>query len=240
MWRLAFIEPMGDPPMPSAVKSDPYQDPNSIESRFRRRRFETVLELVGRTLKEKGRCTIMDIGGTETYWSLGRDEISKPGVRVHLCNLTAPEVANTDLFVTMTGDATDMAEHADNSFDLVHSNSVVEHVGDWTAMKRMAANVRRLAPRYYVQTPYFWFPMEPHFRSIGFHWLPEQMRYRRLMKRDHGFTRRSETIDQAMSHVQRCVLLDKGQMRSLFPDAELMEEKLMGLTKSLMAVRTGN
>lgn len=219
------------------VKSDPYKDPKSLESKFRRRRFERVLELIDRSLKATGRCRIMDIGGTETYWNIVRDELGRPGLEIHICNLELPEVENTELFTPVAADATDMREFADMSFDLVHSNSVIEHVGGWAAMKRMAANVRRLAPSYYVQTPYFWFPMEPHYRSLGFHWMPEQIRFRRLMKRAHGFSKRLETVDDAMDHVQYCALLDKTQMRTLFPDAELVDEKFMGLTKSLMAIR---
>jgi hypothetical protein len=103
------------------------------------------------------------------------------------------------LFTAAVGDACDMHEHADNSFDLVHSNSVIEHVGDWVRMEAFAKECRRLAPRYYVQTPYFWFPVEPHFSSPFFHWRSEQTRAKLLMKRPHGFSEKAPDIGAASS-----------------------------------------
>ena len=123
-------------------------------------------------------------------------------------------------------------------FDLVHSNSVVEHVGDWPRMEAFAAEVRRLAPRYYVQTPYFWFPIEPHFSAPFFHWRSEQARARALLRRRHGFAERAADMGQAMRDVQHARLLDKQQFRFLFPDAEHIDERAAGLTKSLIAIRS--
>ena len=125
----------------------------------------------------------------------------------------------------------------DNGFDIAHSNSVIEHIGDWPLMERFAAETRRLAPRYYVQTPYFWFPIEPHFSAPLFHWMPEGMRARRVMKRAYGFMWKTDDLGEAMRAVQDARLLDKTMMRYLFPDARHVDEKVAGFTKSLMAIR---
>ena len=104
-------------------------------------------------------------------------------------------------------------------------------------METFSAEVRRTAPCYYVQTPYFWFPVEPHFSSLFFHWLPEAVRARRLMKRAHGFHAKASTINDAMRSVQQARLLDRAMMNALFPDAAHVDEKFVGLTKSLMAIK---
>jgi hypothetical protein len=128
---------------------------------------------------------------------------------------------------------------SDNSFDLVHSNSVVEHVGDWARMKAFAKEVRRLAPRYFVQTPNFWFPIEPHFMCPFFHWLPEPTRVRLLLRAGLGHYRRAGSVDSAVTAVQGARLLNRRMMASLFPDAAIVTERVALLPKSLMAIRAG-
>jgi hypothetical protein len=102
---------------------------------------------------------------------------------------------------------------------------VIEHVGDWVRMEAFASECRRLAPSYYVQTPYFWFPIEPHFSAPFFHWKSEQSRARALMKRPHGFSEKAADVGAAMRDVQHARLLDKTQFRFLYPDAEHFDEK---------------
>ena len=153
--------------------------------------------------------------------------------------LVNPQAFSVDdaMFDAQVGDACAMPHYADNAYDFVHSNSVVEHVGDWPRMEAFAGEVRRLAPRYYVQTPYFWFPIEPHFSAPFFHWRSEQSRAKSLLKRRHGFADRAPDIGQAMRDVQHARLLDKAQFRYLFPDADHVDERVVGLTKSLIAIR---
>ena len=104
-------------------------------------------------------------------------------------------------------------------------------------MEAFAAETRRLAPAYYAQTPYFWFPVEPHFSAPFFHWRSEQARARALLRRRHGWVDRARDVGEAMRAVQHARLLDRAQMGFLFPDAEIHEERVLGLTKSLIGIR---
>jgi len=213
-------------------------NPNSLSSRFRRARARRVVELIETIAAERGGVRIIDLGGEPDYWRrlFDADFLEQSGVHVTLVN---PQGFRVDdpLFTAAVGDACALPEHADLSFDLVHSNSVVEHVGDWPRMEAFAREVRRLAPRYYVQTPYFWFPIEPHFSSPFFHWRSEQARARLLLTRRHGFADRAPDIGVAMRDVQHARLLDKAQFTFLFPDARHVDETVAGLTKSLIAIR---
>jgi hypothetical protein len=87
----------------------------------------------------------------------------------------------------------------------------------------MAQEVRRLAAHYYVQTPNFGFPIEPHFRAALFHWLPEPTRAAALIRKKLGF-RGAEDYDDAMTLVLEVHLLTVRQMRNLFPDAQIKRE----------------
>jgi hypothetical protein len=57
------------------------------------------------------------------------------------------------------------------------------------------------------------------------------------MRFDIGFAPRRETIDHAMRDIQGMALLDKEQFSSLFPDARIDTERVLGLAKSFMAIR---
>ncbi len=213
-------------------------NPNSLSSRFRRARARRVEGLIEAIFAERGQVDIVDLGGEPDYWSrlFEREFLETRKVRITLVN-PQPFDPKDALFTAVTGDACALPAFADLSFDLVHSNSVVEHVGDWPRMEAFAGEVRRLAPRYYVQTPYYWFPIEPHFSSPFFHWRSEQARARMLLKRRHGFAERARDLGEAMRDVQHARLLDKRQFRFLFPDARHIDERAAGLTKSLIAIR---
>lgn len=215
-----------------------YDNPNSLASRFRRARSRKVMSLIEAISAERGGvCRILDLGGRAAYWDMfDRSVLERLGVHITLVNYEG--LTDSDpLFTSLKADACNLVQFEDRFFDLVHSNSVVEHVGDWPRMEAFAREVRRLAPRYYVQTPYFWFPIEPHFSAPFFHWMPEGMRVRRLMKKALGFSEKAADVGQAMRAVQDARLLDKRQFRFLFADAAYPDERFAGLTKSLIAVR---
>jgi 2-polyprenyl-3-methyl-5-hydroxy-6-metoxy-1,4-benzoquinol methylase len=59
---------------------------------------------------------------------------------------------------------------ADNSFDVVVSNAVIEHVGGPSEQQQFIAEHARVAGRWALTTPNRWFPVEPHSGTVVRHW----------------------------------------------------------------------
>ena len=211
-------------------------DPYSPNNKFRAHRFKIFKEIVDDIIRQKDFCRILDVGGTASFWSTFGSGLDWDKIEVYVLNLF-PGVSNNPKVKCIIGDARDLSPLDGFEFDAVHSNSVIEHVGRWVDMKSMANEVRRIAPHYFIQTPYFWFPIEPHAMVPFFHWFPEPLRCRIVMRRKCGYWTKADDIAAATKTVESAVLLDKSQMSSLFPDAKLISEKAFGVTKSLIAVR---
>lgn len=211
-----------------------------LRRRFRRRRFERIEALIRDILKERDSAHILDVGGTTKYWALLDPELYG---RVHVTVLnTEAELAihrADDLgiaFEEVQGDGCAMPQYTDGAFDLVHSNSVLEHVGSYTRMIEFAVETRRVGRAYYVQTPYLWFPIEPHYLVPFLHWLPDALRIRLHSSFRMGRARRV-SYPEAMVRADIVRMVDKPLMRALFPDGELVRERWMLMTKSLTAIR---
>jgi SAM-dependent methyltransferase len=72
-------------------------------------------------------------------------------------------------------DATRRLPFGDGEFDLVYSSSVVEHI-DPADREAFAAEIRRVGRGWWVQTPAYSFPVEPHALLPAAHWLPAAIR----------------------------------------------------------------
>ena len=220
------------------------RDERSLSTRFRKRRDKLLRAFIlERRASVAGTFRILDLGGTADYWRrVGFDFLEANDIDVTCVNHIATEFGASEAEAVrlrcIVGDACAMTEHADHSFDFVHSNSVIEHVGRWPQMRAFANEVRRLAPAYYVQTPYFWFPIDPHFYRVPFfHWLPESLRLKLLQRFHIGWSPATPDVDGAMAMVMDVVLVDRQQFGALFPDAEVIAERLALLPKSLIALR---
>jgi hypothetical protein len=219
-----------------------YSSPTSLGSRFRRRRIGPLLDMMAAVAARKGRCSVLDVGGTRRYWNIvPTDFLTEHNVSVLITNISdgssqTPPADPDGLFSYAFADACALP-YAEGEFDIAHSNSVIEHVGLWDQQLAFAREVGRVASAYFVQTPNYWFPWEPHFGTLGFQYLPVPTRVRMLMRRQRGFRQQASTIDGAIRSVESCQLLDERRFRALFPDAELVRERFAGLTKSLIAIR---
>jgi len=219
------------------MHKDPYINRSSIPSIMRRARFRIINRIIANIIEENGRCRILDVGGTDSYWNLNEAfiEANRSKLKIILVNL-GEHGRQDDLYEYRSNDATSHATYRNIDFDMIHSNSVIEHVGSWPAIRNMADLIQAAKKPYYLQTPNFWFPFEPHFRFIGFHWLPKAWRASLLQKFSLGFFGKAENYSEAMNNVDSINLLSCNQMRELFPGAKLIKERLFGLTKSIMVV----
>lgn len=215
-----------------------YSDPNSFGSKMRRRRSAALVSVIDQVFAAKGHVRILDLGGTDSYWNiLPADYLESGKVHITLVNLPGenrPEANRT--FTYVEGSACDLPQFEDRSFDIVHSNSVLEHVGSWDNMRAFARECQRLGEHYFVQTPNFWFPIEPHFMAPFVHWLPLPWHAWLLTKMSLGQYRRYDSVSEAVTAVQGVRLLDRSMMASLFPKADIHRERFMLLTKSMIAM----
>lgn len=202
-----------------------------ISKRMRARRFERFAALAGQLPRP---LTILDVGGRAAFWA-AHGWADRSDVRIITGNIEAQEREYGNIEPIQL-DATDMSQFADKSFSLVFSNSVIEHLYTWDNQVKMANEVQRVGKAYWVQTPNYWFPMEPHFRVLGWQWLPESIRVAILRRRRCGWRGPCTDPDKARLLVQEVRLVGGSAMRALFPQASILAERWCGLTKSWIAV----
>jgi SAM-dependent methyltransferase len=208
-------------------------------NRFRERRMIQFLSILDRIELKSTPLRILDVGGEPGHWLAFSDLLVGRQFQITLLNFKQFEI-DDPRFHSVVGDATDLSGFKRDEFDIIYSNSVVEHVGRWPEMKLMADGITKLSKRYFVQTPNYWFPIEPHFRFPFFHWLPEPLRLQLVMARPCGFYPRASSIDEGMKMIESAVLLTKTQLQSLFPGAQIIRERFGPFTKSLIALSLDN
>lgn len=203
-------------------------DPRSLGYRARQRRME---ELV-RRFPNFSDMRIIDLGGTTDFW---RAMPVRPA-HVTLVAIEHHVIAHPEPWMdVIVADACDVTNFSAR-YDFVFSNSVIEHVGGPRFRRGFAETVRTLAPHYWVQTPYRYFPYEPHFKFPLFQFLPRRLQFQVARRWPFTYIHDRPGTD-AVSYVMDHDLLTATEMRSLFPGAELVRERLAGLPKSLIATR---
>ena len=215
-------------------------NPTSIRYKMRRKRFAWVEKLLDQILATKDHATILDIGGRRDYWKL-LDPKYHDKITITILN-TEEDVgkeSTEDIGIkidTVVGDGTNIPEYSDGSFDLTHSNSVIEHVGLYRDMAGLARETARVGRAYYLQTPNFWFPLEPHYGVPFFHWLPEPTRIWCHSTFNVGFAKKC-SFAEAQTRIDHTRIVSRRLLRHLLPDGTHESEKFLGLNKSLIVYR---
>ena len=202
---------------------------NAISPYFRRRRmhwFETRVDL-------QPQERLLDVGGDPLFWA----EAMLPNPTTVLNEKLPPDAETRwPRFTFRIGDACALP-FADDEFDVVFSNSVIEHVGTWEQQMKFAAEARRTGRKLWIQTPAYEFFMDPHLLTPFIHWLP--VRWQRRLFRNFtviGLILRPSIAD-VDTFLARTRMLKRHEIPLLFPDCEILEEKFLGMTKSYIAMR---
>jgi len=203
---------------------------SALATRLRRRRFRIFERMLAQIPRP---VNILDLGGTANFWETMDFQDSDD---VHLVLLNVKPASHSK-WQTLTGDARRLSGFRDREFDLVFSNSVIEHVGTFEDQQAMAREVRRVGKGFFVQTPNRYFPIEPHFLFPLFQFLPRSWRIFLVRRFSLGWVPRLPDRESAARKVDEIQLLSGRQVRQLFPEAEIHRERFLGLTKSFIAVR---
>ena len=182
-----------------------------------------------------GETRVLDIGGTPDNW-----ELIDTVPRLVLLNMprAQADLAGTTQWVAGDGRA---LPFRDAAFDVVFSNSVIEHVGEPASQERFAREVARVGRAYWVQTPNRWFPVEQHLLTPLVHWLPKSWQAAIVRRGTVWSALTRPTADRRDFYIEHFLrdihLLGMGELKRLFPSARLIRERFLGVTKSLIACR---
>jgi hypothetical protein len=195
--------------------------------RFRRRRMKQFFILFSpHTL-----ARVLDIGGTPQTWS--SESGPHAAFPVTLINIRGNGQIEDGRFTAVEGDGTQLP-FADNAFDIAFSNSVIEHVGPWEKQQAFAREARRVAGKLWIQTPARSFPIEAHLLAPYIQYLPKKLQHRIVRWTPRGLLE-PEVVHEIVDEVR---LLTLREVKQLFPDCLILKERLFGLTKSYIAVRS--
>lgn len=202
----------------------------SLAKRMRGRRFAFFRELIESIPKP---MKLLDVGGTQDFWE--REQFTSPELAsITVVNLEAPASRHANV-TTMSGNACDMPEFKDGEFDVVFSNSVIEHVGGLPEQRAMASEIQRVGKRYFVQTPNRYFPIEPHYMFPFFQFLPTGAKAWLLSNFALDWGGKATSPERALQLANSVQLLSLRDFHAMFPGASIYKERVLGLTKSFTA-----
>ena len=164
--------------------------PGSLSQRIsgyaRRRMFDIFIDAVGPLADD----SILDVGVTSDRLCASSNYFE--ALYPHKSRITATGIDDCRFLENLypglrfvCADGCDLP-FEDNSFDIVHSSAVIEHVGGRDRQIRFLRELVRIARRcVFVTTPNRWFPVEFHTILPLVHWLPD-VAFRRIVRTIRG------------------------------------------------------
>jgi hypothetical protein len=195
---------------------------------FSRRVRSQRMAMCTRVMGLDRRRRMLDLGGQAGIWN--HVEASQDITILNLSGVADSFLKTHHQVRYVVGDACNVTEFTDGEFEVLFSNSVIEHVGPESRMEDFAREVKRLGQSYWVQTPSKWFPIEAHC-GMPFWWFyPESLR-------QYFLKRWSAKLPTWTEMVEGTRVLTKKQLKRLFPEAQIHTERILGIPKSYIAYR---
>lgn len=174
---------------------------------------------------------ILDVGGGVRYWSYIK---CKPKITILNIFETKEELPLNVTWVV--GDGRKM-DFEDNEFDIVFSNSVIEHLQEGQDQYDLAKEIMRIGKSFFVQTPYRYAVIDSHYITFLVHWLPRNIQKKILRYTSVWGLVRKPPQERVNNMVNTTNLLNLSEMRRCFPGAKIRKERLLLLTKALIAYK---
>lgn len=204
-----------------------------VSPMFRRKRMKLFFDTLAPRMSDK----LLDLGGYPFNWIQYGAIVSRLDVlNLDPIQYSHPEAERCNIR-TIHGNACQLTnEQVD--YDIVFSNSVIEHLGSWENQVKFAENARKAGKRLWIQTPARSFPVEPHYICPFIHYFPVSIQRRLIRHFTPWGLMTKPTRSQVDGKILELRLLSYAEMRTLFPDCRIIKEKFFGvLTKSYIAVR---
>ena len=205
------------------------ENKNSLGNQFREKRFSFFFKKINKLPKP---VSVLDVGGKINFWE-NRGLAGNLNYTITIVNFEKEKSQYSNI-KTLIGDARDLSQFVDKSFDIVHSNSVIEHLYNFNNQSKMASEIVRVGKKYIVQTPNKCFFLEPHYLLPFLQFTPDKLKFllltktklSRLKKWDKNF---------AKQYINEIRLLSLKEMKILFPKSKIYFEKFLGMNKSFTA-----
>jgi hypothetical protein len=203
---------------------------DSVSSRLRKKRLDFFSEFCDKLEKP---VKILDLGGSDYHW---RNSAFKNNKDYHITIINT-EIQNTEDFRNICfikRDVRHLNFFDDKEYDLVYSSSLIEHLNNFEEQKKLADEIKRIGKHYFIQTPNYYFPIEPHFLFPFFQFLSDEKKTKLVSKYNLGWFIKQDDESKARELAASIRLLKKNELKEFFPGSKIYNEKYFFLNKSFV------
>ena len=181
--------------------------------------------------------SLLDVGGCPSSWTQYKPIVKSLDIlNIHPIKLAKADCSRYNMRAII-GDGCKL-DLPNNAYEIVFSNSVIEHVGSYENQKAFASEARRVGKKLWIQTPAYECFIEPHYLAPFIHWLPTKWQKKLIRNFTvRGFLDRPTSVE-VDNMVETTRLLSFKEFKNLFPDCKIFIERMFFIIpKSYIAIR---